>query len=44
VDDGQLHMHTDEPPRGSGTVDLRLAVSDPASWVRALIEAGAKPT
>lgn len=43
VNEGQLHLHTDHPPLGSGTVDMRLSVADPTSWVRALIEAGAQP-
>jgi hypothetical protein len=42
VSEGQLHMHTDDPPHASGTVDLHLEVPDPGSWVRALIEAGAQ--
>jgi hypothetical protein len=43
VSDGKLHLHSDQPPNASGTVDLLLSVADPASWVRALTEAGARP-
>jgi hypothetical protein len=42
VRDGKLHLHTTHPPHGKGTVDLVLSVADPASWVRALKEAGAR--
>ena len=43
VSDGKLHLHSDRPPNASGTVDLFLSVADPASWVRALTDAGARP-
>ena len=43
VHGGDLHLSSDQPPNGSGTVDLQLSVSDPSSWVRALTEAGAQP-
>lgn len=42
LSDGQLHLHSDQPPNGSGTINLHLSVTDPASWVRALTEAGAR--
>jgi len=43
VDEGRLHMHSDDPPNASGTVDLFLSVANPARWVDALTTAGARP-
>lgn len=41
--DGKLHLHSDNPPNASGTVDILLSVSNPAEWVDALMQAGAQP-
>ncbi|HEY2367571.1 MAG TPA: hypothetical protein VGH87_14345 [Polyangiaceae bacterium] len=43
ADGGQLVLHTDHPPNATGTMDVRVTVSDPNAWVKALTEAGAKP-
>jgi hypothetical protein len=43
VDEGKLHLHTDNPPNASGTVDMFLSVAEPARWVDALTSAGARP-
>lgn len=41
VDEGKLHMHSDDPPNAKGTVDIHVSVSNPAEWVEALTSAGA---
>lgn len=41
VDEGRLHLHSDNPPNASGTVDIYLSVANPAEWVEALTAAGA---
>jgi len=43
AEDGLLRIHSDDPPNASGSIDFRVPVSDPGPWVRALIDAGAKP-
>ncbi len=42
VEDGALRLHSEDPPNASGSIDFRISVSDPAAWLRALTEAGAK--
>lgn len=37
-----LHLVSNDPPRAVGTVDYRIAVSDPGRWVEALVAAGAR--
>ena len=37
-----LHLWSADPPRAVGEVDYRIAVSDPARWVEALVAAGAR--
>jgi hypothetical protein len=44
VDQGKLHLHSDNPPNASGTVDMFLSVAEPARWVDALTTAGARPS
>ncbi|MGD0524546.1 MAG: hypothetical protein ABSE49_05365 [Polyangiaceae bacterium] len=41
VDEGRLHLHSDNPPNASGTVDIFVSVANPAEWVEALTAAGA---
>jgi hypothetical protein len=43
VDEGRLHLHSDNPPNASGTVDIFVSVTNPAEWVAALTAAGALP-
>lgn len=42
IEGGALHMHSDDPPNASGTIDIKLPVSNASEWVAALTEAGAK--
>jgi len=42
ADGGQLVLHTDTPPNATGTMDVRVTVADPETWVKALTEAGAR--
>jgi hypothetical protein len=39
---GQLHLHTEDPPGATGSVDYRATVPDPDAWVAALTAAGAR--
>ena len=39
----ELVLHTTEPPNATGTMDVRVTVADPAAWVKALTDAGARP-
>jgi hypothetical protein len=39
IQDGKLHLHSDEPPNATGTVDVLVSVANPAQWVDALTEA-----
>lgn len=43
VFEGMLRIHSDDPPNASGHVDFRAPVTDPQAWLKALVEAGAKP-
>ncbi|HEY4220451.1 MAG TPA: hypothetical protein VGO62_03895 [Myxococcota bacterium] len=42
ADDGALRIHSDDPPRASGSIDYRVPVDDASAWVRALVDMGAK--
>jgi len=42
VEDAALRIHTDSPPNASGSIDYRVPVTDPAAWMAALSEAGAR--
>jgi hypothetical protein len=43
IHDGCLHLTTNDPPDASGSIDYRLAVANPGTWVAALQAAGARP-
>lgn len=43
ADDGALQIHSDNPPGATGSIHCRIAMSDAARWVAALLEAGARP-
>ncbi len=43
IQDGKLHLHSDQPPNASGSVDVLVSVANPAQWVDALTMAGARP-
>jgi hypothetical protein len=40
--DGAVFLRTEDPPHGSGSIDVRLSVPDGSAWVTALTEAGAR--
>jgi hypothetical protein len=40
--EGRLHLHTTNPPNGSGTVDIMVSVASPDEWITALASAGAQ--
>jgi hypothetical protein len=40
--DGKLHLQSDEPPGASGSIDYRIPLRDPETWVAALAGAGAR--
>jgi hypothetical protein len=40
--DNKLRLRTDEPPGASGSIDYRIPVRDPETWVGALTAAGAR--
>ena len=42
VEEGKLHLHSDNPPNASGTVELLLSVANPSEWIEALTMAGAR--
>lgn len=42
LEGGVLRLYSDEPPGATGSVDYRVPVRDPASWMNALIEAGVR--
>jgi len=44
IDEGRLHLHSDNPPNASGTVDIYVSVPNAAEWVQALTAAGAVPS
>lgn len=39
--DGKLHLRSEQPPGATGTIDFRIPVRDPETWVAALAGAGA---
>jgi hypothetical protein len=43
VDGDQIVLHTESPPNATGTMDVRVTVADPQTWVKALTDAGANP-
>jgi hypothetical protein len=40
--DGELHLHTDDPPNATGSIEVVVTVPDSDAWVDALTAAGAK--
>jgi len=42
TEDDRLQITSDDPHGATGHVDLRLAVSEPDTWVAALRDAGCK--
>lgn len=40
--DGKLHLHTDNPPNATGSIEVVVSVPDADAWVSALADAGAK--
>ncbi len=39
---GRVHLHSDQPPNASGTIDFHVAAPGAQAWVAALVEAGAR--
>lgn len=39
---GRVHLHSDQPPNASGTIDFHVAAPEAGAWVAALVEAGAR--
>jgi hypothetical protein len=42
AEDGTLHLHSDDPPNATGSIDFRVPVTDAGEWVRTLTAAGAR--
>jgi hypothetical protein len=40
--DGALHLHSDAPTGGTGSIDYRVTTPDAERWMRVLTEAGAR--
>ncbi len=43
ADGDQFVLHTESPPNATGTMDVRVTVADPQTWVKAVTDAGANP-